>query len=309
MKRLQGMELFVEVAKTCNFGRAAENLGIPKSTVSRQVAELERSLGLRLISRTTRKVQLTEAGEIYFARCQRIVADAQIAHEELQNLVQTPSGPLRVNMPADFGTEFLAEAFLEFSQLYPDVTLYLDLANQDHAERVFQTCDISIKIGAMPDSTLIARLLGQLKAYLYASPAYLARHGIPKHPDDLKNHECIEFRADNSRTTSWPLSRHDTLIEINPGTRFSVNSMAMVRSLASLGAGIAIMAPSQNVLQDVAEQRLQRVLPDWHAGPFPVFVVTDTRLLPAKTRIFIEFLVERLRDGKLSGGAPAPLNR
>jgi len=300
------MELFVEVAKTGHFGRAAENLGIPKSTVSRQVAELERSLGLQLISRTTRKVQLTEAGELYFARCQRIVSDAHVVHEELQKLVRTPSGPLRINMPADFGTDFLAEAFLEFSQRYPAVTLYLDLASPEHADRVFQTCDLSIEIGALPDSTQIARLLGQLRAYLYASPAYLARHGIPQHPNDLVNHECIEFRADNSRATRWPLSRRDENVEITPGTRFSVNSMAMVHSFALLGAGIAIMAPSQSVLQDVAEQRLQQVLPEWHAGPFPVHVVTDTRLLPAKTRIFIDFLIERLRDGKLSGADASP---
>lgn len=300
MKRLHGMELFVEVAKTCNFGRAAENLGIPKSTVSRQVAELERSLGLQLLSRTTRKVQLTEAGELYFARCQRIVSDAQVAHEELQKLVQTPSGPLRVNMPADFGTDFLAEAFLEFSQLYPEVTFYLDLASPEHAGRVFQTCDISIEIGALPDSTQIARLLGRLSAHLYASPDYLKRHGVPGHPSDLARHECIEFRADNSRVTRWPLSRGDERIEITPSNRFSINSMAMVRSLASLGAGIAILGPAQSVLQDVAEHRLQRVLPDWYAGPFPVHAVTDTRLLPAKTRIFIEFLIERLRDGKLA---------
>jgi len=301
MKRLQGMELFVEVAKTCNFGRAANNLGIPKSTLSRQVADLERSLGLQLLSRTTRKVELTEAGKLYFARCQHIVSEAQVAHEELQKLVETPSGPLRVNMPADFGIDFLAEAFLEFSQHYPEVTFYLDLASPEHAERVFQTCDISIEIGALPDSTQIARQLGWLSAHLYASPEYLKRHGTPQHPDDLSRFECLEFRADNGRVTRWPLSRGDEHIEITPSNRFSVNSMAMVRSLASLGAGIAVMGPAQSVLQDVVEQRLQRVLPDWHAGPFPVYAVTNTRLLPAKTRIFIEFLIERLRGGKLVG--------
>ena len=157
MKRLQGMELFVEVAKTHSFSRAAASLGIPKSTLSRQVAELERSVGLRLLSRTTRKVELTDAGRLYFERCQLIVAEAQIAHEELQKLVDTPVGPLRVNMPADFGTDFLAESFMEFSLRYPDVTFYLDLANPDHAQRVFQTCDVSIEIGELPDSTQIAR--------------------------------------------------------------------------------------------------------------------------------------------------------
>ena len=302
MKRLQGMELFVEVAKTCNFGRAADNLGIPKSTLSRQVADLERSLGLQLLHRTTRKVELTEAGKLYFERCQHIVSEAQVAHEELQKLVETPAGPLRVNMPADFGTDFLAEVFLEYSQHYPEVTFYLDLASPEHAGRVFQTSDISIEIGALPDSTQVARQLGWLSAYLYASPDYLQRRGTPRHPNDLRHHECIEFRADNSRVTRWPLSRGDEHVEITPGNRFSVNSMAMVRSLASLGAGIAILGPAQTVQHDIAEQQLQRVLPDWRAGPFPVYAVTNTRLLPAKTRIFVEFLMERLRGGKLVGG-------
>ncbi|OZI24359.1 LysR family transcriptional regulator [Bordetella genomosp. 7] len=301
------MEFFVEVAKTCNFGRAAANLGVPKSTVSRQVAELERSLGLRLLSRTTRRVELTDAGLLYFERCQRIVSEAQVAHEELQKLVETPSGPLRVNMPADFGTDFLAEVFMEFSQRYPEVTFYLDLASPEHAGRVFQRCDISIEIGELPDSSQIARLLGLLPAYLYASPEYLQRHGAPRHPDDLTRHECLEFRAHDGKVTRWPLSRGDERLEITPGKRFSANSVPMVRSLASLGAGIAVLAPARSVRQDVEQRRLQRVLPGWQAGPFPVYAVTDTRLLPAKTRIFIEFLVERLRDGGLAPQHNAPL--
>ena len=105
------------------------------------------------------------------------MAEAQIAHEELQKLVDTPVGPLRVNMPADFGTDFLAESFMEFSLRYPDVTFYLDLANPDHAQRVFQTCDVSIEIGELPDSTQIARLPGMLPAHLYASREYLENTG------------------------------------------------------------------------------------------------------------------------------------
>ena len=289
--RLQGMELFVEVAKTRNFSRAAENLGIPKSTLSRQVAELERSVGLQLLARTTRKVELTAAGQLYFDRCQRIVAEAQVVHEELQNLLETPSGPLRVNLPADFGTEFLAECFVAFSQRYPEVDFYLDIASPEHANRVFQACDVAIEVGELPDSTQIARLLGMLPAYLYASPDYLDRHGRPRHPDDLVKHECLEFRVGHAvRVTRWPLTDGQQQLEVTPGKRYSVNSVSMLRSLTGLGAGIAILGSTPG-----NEGRpLERVLPDWHAGPFPVYAVTDTRLLPAKTRIFIEFLMERL---------------
>ncbi|AZY49032.1 LysR family transcriptional regulator [Bordetella avium] len=287
------MELFVEVAKTRNFSRAADNLGIPKSTLSRQVSELERAVGLQLLSRTTRKVELTAAGQLYFDRCQRIVTEAQAAHEELQKLLETPSGPLRVNLPADFGTEFMAESFVEFSRRYPEVDFYLDLASPEHAERVFRSCDVALQIGELPDSTQIARLLGMLPAGLYASPDYLDRHGRPLHPDDLAKHECLEFRVGHAgRVTRWPLTNGQQQFEITPGRRYSVNSVSMLRSLARLGAGIAILAARH--CED--GESLEKVLPDWHAGPFPVYAVTDTRLLPAKTRIFIEFLMERLNQ-------------
>jgi len=299
MHRLQGMELFVEVAKTRNFSRAAEQLGIPKSTLSRQVAELERAVGLRLLSRTTRKVELTDAGQRYFERCQRIVAEAQVAHEELQTLVDRPAGPLRVNMPADFGTDFLAEVFMAFSRRYPEVTFFLDLASPEHAGRVFQTCDIAIEIGEQPDSTQIARQLGTLHAHLYASPEYLDRHGEPQDPSDLTRHECLEFRAWNRRVTRWPLRCGERRIELTPRSRFSVNSVSMLRSLTLQGAGIAILAPVTGVKAEVAAGRLRQVLPDWRAGPFPVYAVTETRLLPAKTRIFSEFLMERLSRSEL----------
>jgi DNA-binding transcriptional LysR family regulator len=295
-QQLQNMELFVEVARAMSFTRAAVILGVPKSTLSRQVAELERSLGLRLLSRTTRKVELTDAGQRYFERCQHIVAEAQLAREEVQNLVSTPAGPLRVNMPADFGTDFLAESFMEFSRHYPEVTFHLDLATPEHAGQVFQTCDVAIEIGEQPAQTRIARHLGNISAYLYAAPAYLARHGIPVSPADLTGHECIEFRAARgSRVTPWPLHRDGERIEFHPGKRFSLNSASMIRRLATLGAGIAVLT-EVGAQQELSAGTLRRVLPEWEVGPFAVNAVTETRLLPAKTRIFVEFLTERLHD-------------
>jgi LysR family transcriptional regulator for bpeEF and oprC len=295
IKRLQSMELFVEVARAKSFSRAAAILGVPKSTLSRQVAELERSLGLRLLSRTTRKVELTDAGERYFERCQHIVAEAQIAHEEIQDLASTPSGPLRVNMPTDFGIDFLAESFMEFSLRYPEVTFRLDSAAPEHAGQVFQTCDVAIEIGEQPAQTRIARHLGTIAGYLYASPSYLAKYGEPAHPADLTRHECIEFRAMQApRVTRWPLHHNGERIEFHPGKRFSLNSAGMIRRLAVLGAGIAVLS-EVGTQQEVAAGTLKRVLPEWEAGPFPVYAVTETRLLPAKTRIFVEFLTERLR--------------
>lgn len=294
MQHLQGIYLFVEVAKTRNFSRAAELLGIPKSTLSRQVAELERAVGVRLLSRTTRKVELTDAGQLYFERCQRIIAAAQVAHEELQNLAETPSGLLRVNMPSDFGTGLLTEVFTDFSERYPEVSFHLDQASPEHASRVFQGCDIAIEIGEPPASTRIARHLGALYGYLYASPAYLARNGEPRHPGELAQHQCLTYRGENGRIPRWPLRSGDALIEFTPRSRFSINNMTMMHSLTVQGAGIGILARVSGVQADLAAHRLQRVLPEWQAGPYPVYAVTESRLLPAKTRIFIEFLMQHL---------------
>ncbi|MDQ2139006.1 LysR family transcriptional regulator [Alcaligenaceae bacterium C4P045] len=305
MKRLYGMELFVEVARARSFSRAADALGMPKSTLSRQVAELERAVGVRLLSRTTRKVALTEAGERYLERCERIVAEAQIAHEELQHLVSTPTGPLRVNMPADFGTDFLAAAFVEFSKRYPAVTFHLDLAAPEHAGQVFHTCDVSIEIGELPDSTQIARLLGAIPAMLYAAPQYIAVHGFPRHPDELAKHEFLEFRSSQAnRATAWPLRSGKEQVMVQPKSRFSVNSIAMLRQLAVRGVGIAGLDEA-GCEAEVRAGRLVRVLPDWHGGPFPVYAVTETRLLPAKTSIFVDFLAEWLTRHWSLGSGPA----
>lgn len=294
MKNLQGIELFVEVARASSFSRAADVLGMPKSTLSRQIAALEQAVGLQLLSRTTRKVELTAAGTLYLERCERIVHAARAAHEELQTLVQTPSGPLRINMPADFATDFLAEAFAEFSVRYPAITFHLDLAAPEHAGQVFQSSDISIEIGQLPDSTQIARLLGTIPAYLYASPNYLAKHGEPRHPRDLARHDCIAFRSSNGGQKSWPFTNGEERYDVHPRGRFSINSIAMVRRLAALGVGIAALVET-GTQTELQAGTLRRVLPNWYAGPFPVYAVTDTRLLPAKTKIFIEFLAERLR--------------
>lgn len=296
MKRLQGMELFVEVAKAKSFSRAADVLGVPKSTLSRQVAELERAVGLRLLSRTTRKVSLTDAGQLYLDRCERIVAEAQIAHEELQNLVDTPVGPLRVNMPADFGTDFLADAFVGFAAKFPAVTFHLDLAAPEHAGQVFQRCDVAIEVGEQPDSNSIARLLGWIPAFLYASPDYLRARGTPTQPCELAQHDCVQFRMrSGNRVAQWPLRHGEEQCDFEPQGRFSLNSIAMLRRITALGGGIAVLDEAGSE-KEVEAGRLVQVMPQWHAGPFPVYAVTETRLLPAKTRIFVEYLSERLGD-------------
>ncbi|MDF3941776.1 LysR family transcriptional regulator [Achromobacter denitrificans] len=286
MRRLHGMESFAEVAKAHSFSRAAAALGVPTSTLSRHVAELERAVGLRLLNRSTRRVELTEAGRLYFERCRHIVAQAEIAHEELREQLETPSGPLRVQLPAAYALDALLPALVAFGDRYPDIRLQLGVADPDGADREPDTGDVSIRLGELPDSSRVARRLGTVQAGLYASPAYLAARGAPAAPADLDNHDCIGLRLGAGAAGPWLLQRGEERCRVPAAQRYGVNDACMARQLAALGAGIAALGGEAD--------GLVRVLPDWSLGPVAVHALTETRLIPAKTRRLIDFLAQHL---------------
>lgn len=292
MKRLHGMELFAEVAKAHSFSRAAAALGVPASTVSRHVAELERSVGLRLLNRSTRRVELTEAGRLYFERCRRIVAEAEVAHEELRGQLEVPSGPLRIQVAAAYAMDALLPALAAFGKHYPDVCFHLSLAGTQGGDRAPEPCDVSIRFGGLPDSSLVARRLGALHARLYASPDYLASRGAPDAPADLAAHDCIGLRTGGGQSEPWRLQRRDNRYLMTAAHRYCVDDAGMAERLAVLGAGIAALGGDQRARLKAGE--LASVLPQWDLCPIEVHAVTETRLLPAKTRRFIDFLADYL---------------
>ena len=289
MELLNDMALFIEVASTLNFRRAADVSGIPNSTLSRRIAALEKHIGLRLLHRTTRRVELTEAGQLYYERCRRIVDEARIAHEQLGEMLAQPTGVLRASLPVDFATIYMAPLIAEFSRRFPGITFEFDLTPR-RVDLVTEPFDIAIRMGEQADSNLIARLLARLSVQLYASPQYLAQNGVPEHPTDLVRHECLGF----PKSGRWTLHREAETIEVDVAGRFLVNSVGMFRRLATLDLGI-IMLPEEVAAEELAAGRLQRVLPEWHGQSTPVYAITETRLLPAKTQRFIEFLQEHLR--------------
>lgn len=288
MEYLNDMALFVEVVKAKGFRGAGEVLGIPNSTISRRIAGLEKSIGLRLLHRTTRKIELTEAGQIYFERCKRIVDEARLAHEHLGDLLAQPSGVLRVSLPVDFAQTYLAPLIAEFAQRYPAIAFELDLTPR-RVDLVSEPIDLAIRMGELLDSQLIARQIALLTPALYASPGYLARQGAPATPHDLAQHECLSLQ----RTATWTVQSGAQVVPVAIGSRFGINSVGMMRRLATLDMGI-LMLPEEIVADDLAAGRLQRILPQWHGKPNPVYALTETRLIPAKTQRFIEFLRERL---------------
>ena len=288
MEYLNDMALFVEVVKAKSFRAAGDATGVPNSTLSRRIGALEKSIGLRLLHRTTRRIELTEAGQIYYERCRRIVEEARIAHEQLGEMLAQPSGVLRASLPVDFATIYMAPLIAEFARRYPGITFDLDLTPR-RVDLVAEPFDIAIRMGEQPSSTLIARQLARLTPYLYASPSYLKMAGEPTEPAELLQHERLGY----PKFGPWVLHKDDATAEVEIGRRFIVNSVGMYRSFAVLGQGIALLAEGV-VADDVAEGRLRRVLPGWHGSPIPVYALTETRLLPAKTLRFIEFLQERL---------------
>lgn len=292
MEILNDMALFVEVVKAMSFRKAADAIGVPNSTLSRRVSALEKAIGLRLLHRTTRRLELTEAGQIYFERCKRIVDEAKLAHEQLGELLAQPTGLLRASLPVDFATSSLAPLIAEFAGLYPGIRFEFDLTPR-RVDLVSEPFDVAIRMGESQDSNLIARLLGNLPTHLYASPSYLERAGNPEQPSDLAHHECLGFRPTKSMV--WSLtSKDDGQTEnVEVSGRFQLNSVGMLRRLATLDLGVVVLVDAL-AAEDVSKRRLQRVLPEWQGPSVPVYAITETRLLPAKTQRFIEFLRERL---------------
>lgn len=286
---LNDMALFVEVVKAKGFVRAAESIGMPSSTLSRRISHLEKSIGLRLLNRTTRRVELTEAGQIYFERCKRIVEEAALAHEQLGEMVANPTGTLRVSLPVDFANVYLTELIAEFARTYPGIQFDFDLTPR-LVDLVAEPFDVAIRMGEPEDSHLIARPLAQLQPYLFASPRYLEMNGTPSEPQDLALHECLYM----PRAKTWRLSSGDKTVETEVRGRFTLNSISLIRRLAALDLGIA-MIPEELAADQQAKGQLVRVLPEWQGKPIPVYAITETRLLPAKTQRFVEFLRMRLK--------------
>lgn len=290
------MALFVEVARARSFRGAADVTGVPNSTLSRRIGALEKTIGLRLLHRTTRKVELTEAGRVYYERCRRIVEEARLAHEQLGNMVAEPSGILRASLPVDFATTFLAPLLAEFSRSHPNVTFELDLTPR-RVDLVSEPYDVAIRMGELADSSLIVRQLARLPVQLYASPGYIAQVGAPTHPSQLAEHACLCL----ARGGDWTLQRGEELAHVQPRGPFVANSVGLLRRLAVLDLGI-VMLPTDIVADDLAAHRLERILPPWEGRPTPVYALTETRLLPAKVQRFIDFLQERLRGRERSAG-------
>lgn len=292
MDLLTSMRVFATVAGTGSFTQAAERLDLSRAMVSKHVATLEAHLGARLLNRTTRRLSLTESGAAYYERCQQILSDIEEAEAAAGQLTSAPRGTLKITMPLAYGLHRLGELVAEYTRLNPAVKLDISL-NDRYADLVEEGFDLAVRIGTLPDSSLIARKLGATLSVVCASPGYLEKYGTPEQPADLARHSCLGYTYTGSGT-EWRLS-HDGRDETIPITgAIRANNGDMLRLAAVNGAGL-ILQPLFIVEEDLRSGRLVQVLEQYTSSQYGIYAVYPSRKhLSAKVRTFVDFLVAHL---------------
>jgi len=290
--------LFAQVMETGSFSRAAERTGLPKSTLSRRITTLETKLGERLLTRSTRRLAITEFGERILEHARRLHEETEAASAMALHRQGVPRGVLRVSMPPDFVELDLTPFLLQFAASYPEVRLELDLSPR-RVDLLAERFDLAVRVASrLPDdSTLVARKLCELENGLYASPAYLARYGVPEKPQDLLEHVGLRLIGGNGDALPWRLARGAEQWEGMPDGPLAANSPGLQRDLARHGMGI--VGIDDRFAQNWVEQGLlKRVLPEWALPTVTIWCVTPgRRLLPARTTAFIEMLRAALAKG------------
>jgi len=270
--------------------------------LSRRISGLEQEIGLRLLNRTTRRVEVTGAGAAYFGRCAHLIDEARVAHEDLADTVNVGRGTLRLSCTADFACVYLPDILTDFTRMYPAINVDLDLSSR-FADLISEGLDGALRIGKLNDSALVAMRIGSLHLGLYASPAYLAQAPVLQRPMDLAKHVCVRL-SPTERGSHWHLygihstpegTREATPESVKVEGRFSVSSVFMIRELALRGAGVGVI-DHRLARSSVESGQLVHVLPQWCLAPAPLHLLTPSRLMPARVRLFRDFLTERLKE-------------
>lgn len=286
--------MFVTVVERGSFTAAARALGVPKTTLSRKVQALEERLGAMLLKRTTRRLGLTESGQLYYDYCSRVPRLLEDAEAAVAQLSGAPRGWLRITAPYTLGAQVIVPLVPEFMHRYPDVRIDMHLSNE-MVDLVASGLDLALRVGTLGDSTLVARLLATFTWHVYASPAYLLRHGEPLVPSDLQHHRALAL-AQHRRggRYCWTLEGGTHTEEQPVSPVLVMNEPSAVRNAAVDGLGIALL-PDRLAVPLEQAGALQRVLSVW-SGPTTQLnaVFPRDRVLPPKVRAFIDFLAERL---------------
>jgi DNA-binding transcriptional LysR family regulator len=299
MDRLEAMALLVASVEEGSFSQAGRKLGIPLPTVSRKVADLESHLKAKLLVRSTRKLALTEAGSMYVATCKRILDEIAEAEAQAAGEYTTPRGDLTLTAPVVFGRLHVVPVVNAFIAQYPEINVKMTLSDRN-VSIVDEHIDLAVRIGNLPDSSLIATKLGEIRKVVCGSPAYFAAHGTPRTPDDLVAHQCVTFSAMASGPAWIFKSSGKAEKSIVPRCRLYINTAEAAIDSAIRGVGVTNVL-SYQVAQAVHEKKLKIVLEDYEPPPFPIHIVhAHGALLPLKMRGFLEFAVQRMRRSVLT---------
>ena len=273
MDHFRNIEIFVAVARAGGFRAAAELLSLPNSTV---------------FNRTTRRVELTESGRAYFVRCQALVEEAEAAYAELTSQARNPSGLIRASLPVDFATERIAAIITEFVKSYPLVRFELDLSPRQ-SDLVAEPVDFVVRIGRPNESNLVQRKLTEVSIGLFGAPSYLATRNAPTHPSDFAGHSLMTVLG-------RPLlfsKAGGPAVSVQPVAPAVMNNVSWLKHFALAGLGLAALPPDM-IRPELATGTLVPVLPDWVQPTVEVYVLTETRLLPARVRLFLDYLIDHI---------------
>lgn len=289
--------LFATIAEQASLVRAAEQLGMPKATVSRRLGNMEELLGQKLLIRTTRRQTLTEFGQEFLDHSRRVAEEVATVQDFVRSQDMKPHGQLRVSMPGDYARHHFSRAIATFIESHPEIQLDIDLSAR-RVDLIGERFDLAIRMGQLADdATLVARKIDEQSFALYTSPIYLALHKMPKHPDDLQHHASVRLLSTQGNAAPWKLTRGKEVWEGVPPGRLTLNSPDMIQQLLLDGAGIGAL-PCRFAAEDVRLNRLVRVLPEWSLPAIPAWAVMPMRrYLPAKTRAFLAHLERFMEKG------------
>ena len=303
MDRLEAMSILLEAVETGSLSAAGRRLGMPLPTISRKVSDLEGHLKTRLLLRGGRKLVLTDAGRNYVAACKRILEDVVEAERIAAGEYRAPTGELVISTPLVFGRVHVVPVVTEFLKTYPDIHIRLQMTDRV-VNLIEDHIDLAVRIGTLPDSSLIATRVGTPNLVVFASPAYLAQRGTPRTPEDLAAHDCIAFDA-LSPGDRWDFARERIGSSVLIRPRLRANTAEAVIEAALGGLGIA-RTMSYPIAPAVAAGALDIVLRDYELPAVPISLVYPSqRLLPLKLRAFLDFATPRLRERVGPGFEPA----
>lgn len=291
MDKLSSLRAFVKVVESGSFAEAGRQLRLSRSAISKYIGELEQSLGVQLIVRTTRHASPTETGQRYFERAVAILADLEAADQAVSQSQAAPRGLLRVNAPMSFGTMRLGPVVADFMAGYPELQLQIVLSD-DLLDPVQDGFDVTLRIAELESSSLVARRIMPVERVICASPAYLARHGTPGSPEDLRRHTSLTYGF-LLTGNQWKLTGADGDHWIQPAWTLCVNNAEVLRDVAIRGQGIALI-PRFIAAEALESGALTAILSDYVAPPLALYAIyPPTRHLSVKVRLFIDFLVKR----------------